>query len=263
MSGCAPSSAKRRRNGKLRGIGVACFAELTGLGTSTAVGPGTLLQPGRDAVTLRLETTGVLTIAAALPSQGQRIMTAMRQVASDELGIKLEDITSISNDTATAPYGFGTFASRTAVFGSGAVIKAARELRQRILGHGRVHCSRCRSRNLTIANSVVQTRRPLQEHLRSRDMAEKSYFSAKDIPAGAQSRASRSRPSTTRNSAASPAGAHIVVVDVDPKTGQVEIVRYVAAEDVGTVINPAVVEGPDHRRHRPGHRRGAAGGTGV
>ena len=47
-------------NGKLRGIGIACYAELTGLGTSTAVGPGTLLQPGRDAVTLRLETTGVL-----------------------------------------------------------------------------------------------------------------------------------------------------------------------------------------------------------
>ena len=70
-------------NGKLRGIGVSCFAELTGLGTSTAVGPGTLLQPGRDSVTLRLETSGVLTIAAALPSQGQRIMTAMRQVASD------------------------------------------------------------------------------------------------------------------------------------------------------------------------------------
>ena len=47
-------------NGKLRGIGIACYAELTELGTSTAVGPGTLLQPGRDAVTLRLETTGVL-----------------------------------------------------------------------------------------------------------------------------------------------------------------------------------------------------------
>ena len=123
-------------NGKLRGIGIACYAELTGLGTSTAVGPGTLLQPGRDAVTLRLETTGVLSIAAALPSQGQRIMTAMRQVACDELGIALDDITCVNNDTAMAPYGFGTFASRTAVFGSGAVIQAAKELRRRILALG-------------------------------------------------------------------------------------------------------------------------------
>ena len=85
-----------------------------------------MLQPGRDAVTLRLETTGVLTIAAALPSQGQRIMTAMMQVAADELGMKLSDMTSLTNDTAMAPYGFGTFASRTAVFGSGAVIRQRR-----------------------------------------------------------------------------------------------------------------------------------------
>ena len=147
MSGCAASSATSRPDGKLRGIGVACYAELTGLGTSTAVGPGTLLQPGRDAVTLRLETTGVLTIAAALPSQGQRIMTAMRQVAADELGIKLEDITSISNDTATAPYGFGTFASRTAVFGSGAIDPGRARAAAADAGDGRIPAARCRSRN--------------------------------------------------------------------------------------------------------------------
>ena len=57
----ARRAADAPANGKLRGVGVACFAELTGLGTSTAVGPGTLLQPGRDAATLRLETSGVLT----------------------------------------------------------------------------------------------------------------------------------------------------------------------------------------------------------
>jgi carbon-monoxide dehydrogenase large subunit len=227
-------------NGKLRGIGVACFAELTGLGTSTAVGPGTLLQPGRDAATLRLETTGVLTVAAALPSQGQRIMTAMRQVASDELGIKLEDITCIANDTATAPYGFGTFASRTAVFGSGAVIKAARELRQRILAMA-AFILQTPAENLTIANSVVQTV-DRSKSITLKDMAEKSFFSAKDIP-------QELNPGFEVTAFYDPkfgsfaAGAHVVTVDVDPKTGQVEIVRYVAAEDVGTIINPAVVEG--------------------
>jgi carbon-monoxide dehydrogenase large subunit len=227
-------------NGKLRGIGVACFAELTGLGTSTAVGPGTLLQPGRDAATLRLETSGVLTVAAALPSQGQRIMTAMRQVASDELGIRLEDITAIANDTATAPYGFGTFASRTAVFGSGAVIKAARELRQRILAMA-AFILQVPVEELTIANSVVQTV-DRSKSISLRELAEKSFFSAKDIPQDLN-------PGFEVTAFYDPkfgsfaAGAHVVTVDVDPKTGQVEIVRYVAAEDVGTVINPAVVEG--------------------
>ncbi|MBI2318002.1 MAG: molybdopterin-dependent oxidoreductase, partial [Betaproteobacteria bacterium] len=135
---------------KLRGIGVSCYAELTGLGTSTAVGPGTLLQPGRDAVTLRLETTGTLSIMAVMPSQGQRIATAMRQVAADELGMKLEDITGVTHDTAMAPYGFGTFASRTAVLGSGAVIRAAREMRKRILALA-AHLMQVHAEELAIA----------------------------------------------------------------------------------------------------------------
>lgn len=226
--------------GKLRGIGVVCFAELTGLGTTTAVGPGTLLQPGRDAVTLRLETTGVLTIAAALPSQGQRIITAMRQVASDELGISLSDINCLTNDTAMAPYGFGTFASRAAVFGSGAVIQAAKELRRRILALG-AHLLEASADELTIVNSVVQTV-DRSKSMPIREMAERSYFSAKDIPP-------ELNPGFEVTSFYDPkhgsfaAGAHVAVVDVDPGTGDVKIVRYVAAEDVGTIINPAVVEG--------------------
>jgi carbon-monoxide dehydrogenase large subunit len=229
-----------RPNGKLRGIGVACFAELTGLGTSTAVGPGTLLQPGRDAATLRLETSGVLTVAAALPSQGQRIMTAMRQVACDELGMRLEDITAIANDTATAPYGFGTFASRTAVFGSGTVIKAARELRQRILAVA-AFLLRVPVEELTIANSVVQTI-DRAKSITLRELAEKSFFSAKEIPQELNQGFEVTAFYDPKFGSFA-AGAHVVTVDVDPHTGLVEILRYVATEDVGTVINPAVVEG--------------------
>ena len=167
-------------------------------------------------------------------------MTAMRQVASDELGIKLADITSITNDTATAPYGFGTFASRTAVFGSGAVIKAARELRQRILAMG-AYILQVPVEALTIVNSVVQTV-DRSKSISLRDMAEKSYFSAKDIPQELNQGFEVTAFYDPKFGSFA-AGAHIVMVDVDPKTGQVEIVRYVAAEDVGTVINPAVVEG--------------------
>lgn len=229
-----------RAEGKLRGIGVTCYAELTGLGTSTAVGPGTLLQPGRDAVTLRLETTGTLTIMAVMPSQGQRIATAMKQVAADELGMKLNDITGVTNDTAMAPYGFGTFASRTAVLGSGAVIRAAREMRQRILALA-AHLMAVHVDELTIVDSVIQTLDGSKE-MSMRQMTELSYFSAKEIPP-------ELNPGFEVTAFYDPkfgsfaGAAHIAVVDVDPQTGQVKIVRYVAAEDVGNMINPKVVEG--------------------
>ena len=245
-------------NGKLRGIGIACYAELTGLGTSTAVGPGTLLQPGRDAVTLRLETTGVLSIAAALPSQGQRIMTAMRQVACDELGIALDDITCVNNDTAMAPYGFGTFASRTAVFGSGAVIQAAKELRRRILALG-AHLLQVPVGELTIVNSVIQTI-DRAKTLPIREMAEEELFFGQDHSARAQSGLR----------------GHFVL------RSQIRQLRRRRPHRGGRrrctdrrSQNRALCCGrrrrhhhqsrrgrrPDHRRHRAGHRRGAAGGT--
>lgn len=226
--------------GKLRGIGVACFAELTGLGTSTAVGPGTLLKPGRDAVTLRLETSGVLTIGAALPSQGQRIITAMRQVAADELGVSIEDIACQTNDTGMAPYGFGTFASRTAVFGSGAVIQAATELRKRLLALAAFLLDEPEEK-LTIVDSVIHSTDGAKS-LSLRDLAEHSFFQAKDIPQELNQGFEVTAFYDPKFGSFA-AGAHVVVVDVDPETGAVEIIRYVAAEDVGRMINPAVVEG--------------------
>ncbi len=232
--------ASASSNGKLRGIGVACFAELTGLGTTTAVGPGTLLQPGRDAVTLRLETSGVLTIAAALPSQGQRIATAMCQVAADELGIALKDISCLTSDTGMAPYGFGTFASRTAVFGSGAVILAATELRRRIVALAAFLLDEP-EKELSIVNSVVKNLDG-SKTISLSEMTERSFFSAKDIPQELNPGFEVTEFYDPKHGSFA-AGAHVVVVDVDTETGAVEIIRYVAAEDVGRLINPAVVEG--------------------
>jgi carbon-monoxide dehydrogenase large subunit len=94
---------------------------------------------------------------------------------------------------------------------------------------------------LTIANSVIQTV-DRSKSISLREMAEKSYFSAKDIPPELnQGFEVTSFYDPKFGSFA--AGAHIVVVELNPKTGHVEIVRYVATEDVGTIINPAVVEG--------------------
>ena len=187
-------------------------------------------------------------------------MTAMRQVASDELGIKLEDITSISNDTATAPYGFGTFASRTAVFGSGATIKAARELRQRILVIG-AFLLQVPIEELTITNSVVHTV-DRSKSIALKDLTEKSYFSAKSIP-------QEINPGFE------------VTAFYDPKFGSFAGGRPYRGGGRGSENWPSGGlalrrrggcrhadqsrggRRADHRRHRPRHWRGVAGGIGV
>ena len=136
--------------------------------------------------------------------------------------------------------GSGLLLPRTAVFGSGTVIKAARELRQRILAMASFLLD-VPVEELTIANSVVHTV-DRAKSISLKDMAEKSYFSAKDIPQELNQGFEVTAFYDPKFGSFA-AGAHIVTVDVDPRTGQVEVVRYVASEDIGTVINPAVVEG--------------------
>jgi len=126
------------------------------------------------------------------------------------------------------------------VFGSGAVIKAGQELRRRMLALG-AHLLGVSPGELTIVNSVIETV-DRSKSLPLREMAEKSYFFAKGIPP-------ELNPGFEVTAFYDPklgsfaGGAHLAVVEVDPQTGEVKLLRYVAAEDVGTIINPAVVEG--------------------
>lgn len=235
--------AEQRASGtadRLRGIGVVCYAELTGLGTRTPVGPGTKLRPGRDAVMLRLEPSGVISISAGMPSQGQRIASALSQVAADELGVRFEDTRAIINDTAASPYGFGTFASRTAVIGSGAVMAAARNLKARMLGCA-AHLLEASVDDLEIVDSIIWTN-DRARWLTLADLARISYFEAQKLP-------SEINPGFEVVEYYDPdfgsfaGAAHLAVVDVDRQTGQVQVIRYVAVEDCGRMINPEVVLG--------------------
>lgn len=229
-----------RERGKLRGIGVICYAELTGLGTRIPLSPGIPMRMGRDAVTLRLEPTGVLTVAASMPSQGQRIATAMRQVAADALGIPVDRIRVVLNDTAVVPFGFGVGASRTAVVGSGAVIRAARELKERILACA-AHLMEVAPEELEIVDGVVRHRQGGRE-LPLEQVAYISYFEGHRLPSEVNQGLEVTAYYDPIFGSFSGA-AHLAVVDIDTRTGRPEVVRYVAVEDCGRVINPAVVKG--------------------
>ena len=228
------------RQGKLIGIGLCSYAELTGLGTKTPVAPGTMMRPGRDSVTLRLEPTGVLSVLACMPSQGQRIVTALTQVTADAMGFNPEDIKIYDNDSAVAPYAFGTFASRTSVLGAGAIIIAARELKQRILNCAAYVMKKNTAESLQIVDSVVVG--VDGQRLTLEALCQICFFEAQKIPSEINIGFDVTQfydPSF--GSFAN--GTHVAVVEIDTRTGRVHIVKYLAAEDCGRLINPAAVRG--------------------
>src|SRR5207247_758405 len=105
-----------RREGRLLGLGVACYVELTGVGPF-------------EGATIRADATGRITVFTGVSSQGQGLETTLAQIAADELGVTPAEVTIIGGDTLGIGQGIGTFASRAAVVGGNAVALAARELR--------------------------------------------------------------------------------------------------------------------------------------
>src|SRR2546427_3512180 len=111
----AKECLRARREGRLLGLGVACYVELTGVGPF-------------EAATVRADAAGRLTVFTGVPSQGQGLETTLAQVAAGELGVTPEEVSVIGGDTLGIGQGIGTFASRAAVVGGSAVALAAREL---------------------------------------------------------------------------------------------------------------------------------------
>src|SRR5438034_985922 len=126
---------RARQEGRLLGVGLACYVELTGVGPF-------------EGATIRADSAGRITVFTGVPSQGQGLETTLAQVAADELGVTPEDVSVIGGDTLGIGQGIGTFASRAAVVGGNAVALAARALRAK--------CVRLAAQALGIAEDEVQ-----------------------------------------------------------------------------------------------------------
>jgi carbon-monoxide dehydrogenase large subunit len=195
--------ARARDSGKLMGVGIACFVEPGGI-TPPAPGPdGTV----GDKATVTVSESGKVTVAVGTSAHGQGHETAFAQLAASLLGVPYEDVTVIFGDSDTAPFGYGTFGSRSAVAGGSAIYHACQEV--------------------LAAAKRVDAPMPLAE--------------AAARLGGLSATASSGAPPETYAS-----GAYGCVVSVDPATGRVTLERLVAVDDCGVVINPLLVEGQVH-----------------
>jgi aerobic carbon-monoxide dehydrogenase large subunit len=235
--------AEARAAGRWFGIGIASYAELTGIGSRISVAPGMPLNTGTETAKLRIDTTGAVTAAFGVASHGQGLETTLAQVIADKLGVRLEDIRIVQGDSAAVANATGTYASRSTVLAGGAATLAARSLR------GKVFRAAAQLLETSADALVAQDGRiyvpDTNKSTTFKDVARAVYREMGRLPPEARDELEASAtydPVLGTTTSAS----HIAVLDIDPATLVVRLEKYVVAEDCGQLINPLIVDGQVH-----------------
>jgi carbon-monoxide dehydrogenase large subunit len=232
---------RARQAGRLVGVGFASYVELTGIGSATPAAPGMPVPAGTEAATIRVDPSGTVTAIFGLASHGQGLETALAQVVADELEVPLEDVRVRFGDTAFAPYGTGSYASRGAVLGGGAAILAARAIRDKARRIA-AHLLETDPADIDAGGGELWARGAAGQRLSLRDIAQAAYAGAKRLPRGMEPGLETTLFYDPYYGTAT-AATHAVMLEVDRETCAVKILRYIVAEDCGRVINPLIVDG--------------------
>jgi carbon-monoxide dehydrogenase large subunit len=258
--------AKARAEGRIIGIGMSSYVEICALGPSQAMPAG-----GWESATVRIEPTGKVTVMTGASPHGQGQETSFAQIAADELGVDLNDITVIHGDTAIVQYGIGTFGSRATAVGGTAVLIAIQKLKEKAAKIA-AHVLQCEASGLAFAEG---------RYCRSAPAAADTGDSEPVVPVGEAPAGALPEPDTEGRTTLTiqeialiahiakelppdtepglsatyffepknftfPFGTHICVVEIDKETGETKFLRYVAVDDCGKVINPLLVDGQLH-----------------
>jgi aerobic carbon-monoxide dehydrogenase large subunit len=235
--------AKARAEGRLVGIGIASYAELTGIGSRISAAPGMPINTGTELATIRLDSTGSVTGRFGIASHGQGLETTLAQVVADELGARIEDIRILQGDSAVVAHGTGTYASRSAVLAGGAATLAARLLREKVIRVAS-HLLEASVEDIEAAEGRVFVG-GTDRSLTFREIAKAIYSEMGRLPRDAQEELEVTKVYDPYFGTTTSA-THIVAVEIDPETYEVKLNRYVVAEDCGRLINPMIVEGQVH-----------------
>jgi carbon-monoxide dehydrogenase large subunit len=231
--------AEKRKQGHLMGIGISSFTEAVGAGPSHTF--DILGIKMFDSAEIRIHPTGKATARFGTKSQGQGHETTYAQIVAEELGIPADHITVEEGDTDTAPYGLGTYASRSTPVAGAAGAMAARKIREK---------AKKIAAHLLEANEADLEWEPGKFFVRGNPSKAKTIqeiaFAAytnhpQGMEAGLEAVSYYDPPNLTY-----PFGSYICVVDIDKGTGEVKIRRFVAVDDCGNIINPMIVEGQIH-----------------
>lgn len=234
--------AEARSRGEHVGIGIMMFCEQTAHGTREFITRGMPLVSGYQSATVEMDPQGRVTVFTGLQSHGQGMETTLAQVAAGELGIPLEHVRVIHGDTGNSPYAMGTWGSRGATLGGGSVALAAGDLREKLLQIAAHHLE-IGARDLELRGGAARVKGVPDRCVQIATLARWALQDPIHLPPGMPPGLQQTRFMDGVERGVFSNGCHAVVVRVDPELGKIELLRYVAIEDCGTMINPLIVDG--------------------
>jgi carbon-monoxide dehydrogenase large subunit len=231
--------AEARQQGRYIGIGFSPFVEQGAWAAGIAQAMGFNGYGYMDCASVTVEADGSVTIATGMHSQGQGHETALAQLAADRLGVAFDSVRIVQGDTAAGAYSTGTYGSRTAVVGGGAIRRAAADVREKLV-HIAAHMLEASPGDIDLVDGTAIVRGSPDRSVTVPQIAFTAYLTSArptDIDVALTSTRSYDPPETYSNACI------VAVVEVDAETGQVRVDQIAVAEDCGTVLNPMIVEG--------------------
>jgi carbon-monoxide dehydrogenase large subunit len=236
--GLRAKQAELRKQGRYMGIGLSTYVEVCGMGPSAA-----MPAPGWDSATIRVEPTGSVTVMTGVSPHGQGQETTFAQIVADRLGVPIDSINIIHGDTDKVQYGVGTFGSRGTAVGGAALSLAIDSIQAKAIKIA-AHQWEANPDDVEYKDGKIQVKGDPSKSLSTAEVGFMA-FRGINLPADVEPGLDATRRFEPPNFVY-PFGAHVCVVEVDPETGEVTILKYVAVDDCGPIINPLIVEGQVH-----------------
>jgi carbon-monoxide dehydrogenase large subunit len=237
--------AAARKEGRYLGVGFSSYIELCGVAPSAWIGlPSQGWGAGLwESANIRMHLTGKVIVTTGSQSHGQGHETTMAQIVANELGIPVEDVIVQHSDTQGTPFGYGSYGSRSGAVGGIAVYRAAERIKEKAKRLA-AHMLEANVEDLIYEDGKVMVRGVPAKAKTIQEIALQSALGY-SLPQGMEPFLDETSYYDPPN-CTYPFGTHICVVEVDANTGKTKILRYIACDDVGNVINPMIVDGQIH-----------------
>jgi aerobic carbon-monoxide dehydrogenase large subunit len=244
LEGFRRSQEELRSRGVYRGIGFSTYTEICGLAPSRITGPGGVgVQAGGwESAMVRVHNTGAVTVYTGTSGHGQGHETAFAQIVADRLGVDPAVVEVMHGDTDTGPEGRNTYGSRSLAVGGEALAKCAGKIAEKSRAIV-AHQLEAALEDIELSDGRFSVRGSPDKGMTLAEVAGAAYLN--QVPAGMEPGLEEVTFYDPENFVF-PFGAHACVVEVDPDTGKVRVIRYVAVDDCGKPINPLIIAGQVH-----------------